>query len=165
MRIPPDLVAQSRAVPAFRGVLAFCSNMYRAPVFGFQTVEHAYVASRTLVEAERDRVRAEADPYRVKHLGYTLTLRRDWNDVKLQVMQTLVAEKFSRHPDLARRLLATGDLPLVERNSWRDTFWGEWNGRGENHLGRILMRIRSDLSTSGATTATSPLPLLTRTDQ
>lgn len=63
----------------------------------------------------------------------------------LSVMETLVREKFTRHPALAAQLLATGDLELVERNHWRDTFWGICDGRGENHLGRILMKVRTEL--------------------
>jgi predicted NAD-dependent protein-ADP-ribosyltransferase YbiA (DUF1768 family) len=60
-------------------------------------------------------------------------------------METLVREKFTRHAPLAELLVATGDLDLVERNRWRDTFWGVCNGIGENHLGRILMIVRAEL--------------------
>ena len=139
------LVLQAQATPAFRGVLAFCSNMHPARVFGYATVEHAYVASKTLNERERARVRAEPDPYRAKRLGRQLTLRPDWDRIKLSVMETLVREKFTRHPELAVQLVATGTLELTERNHWRDTFWGVCDGRGENHLGRILMKVRAEL--------------------
>ena len=139
------LVLQAQATPAFRGVLAFCSNMHPAPVFGYATVEHAFVAAKTLDERERARVRAEPDPRAAKRLGRRLTLRPGWEQIKLSVMETLVREKFTRHPALAAQLLATGDLELVERNHWRDTFWGVSDGRGENHLGRILMKVRSEL--------------------
>ena len=49
--------------------------------------------------------------------------------------------------DLKQRLLATGDKRLVEGNTWGDTFWGVdlRSGRGENQLGRILMRVREEL--------------------
>lgn len=140
-----DVILQAQATPAFRGVLAFCSNMYAAPVFGYASVEHAFVASKTTDPRERARVRAEPDPRRAKRLGRQLTLRSDWDRMRLEVMETLVREKFARHPDLAARLAATGDVQLVERNHWRDTFWGVCGGRGENHLGRILMRVRDEL--------------------
>jgi ribA/ribD-fused uncharacterized protein len=139
------LVAQSLATPAFRGVLAFCSNMYPAPVFGYATVEHAYVASKTLVPAERELVKAEPDPHRVKRLGRRLTLRAEWEQRKLEVMETLVREKFTRHAHLAALLFATGSIELVERNHWRDTFWGVCGGTGKNHLGLILMKVRAEL--------------------
>lgn len=34
---------------------------------------------------------------------------------------------------------------IVEENSWRDTYWGVCKGVGENHLGKILMKIRDEL--------------------
>ncbi|MGM9605038.1 MAG: hypothetical protein ACI3XG_08225 [Faecousia sp.] len=36
---------------------------------------------------------------------------------------------------------------LEEGNTWHDTFWGvdAKTRDGENHLGRILMRVRQDL--------------------
>lgn len=146
-----DLIAQqAQATPAFRGVLAFCSNMYLAAVFGYGSNEHAFVASKTLDLGERAWVRHEPNPYHAKRMGRRLALRPDWEDIKLHVMETLVREKFARHPDLAKQLLATGDVELVERNHWGDTFWGVCNGRGENHLGRILMLVRDELRSRAA---------------
>lgn len=58
---------------------------------------------------------------------------------------TLVQRKFSaRNPELLRRLLDTGDLTLIEGNHWGDTFWGVdiRTGKGDNHLGMILMQVR-----------------------
>jgi predicted NAD-dependent protein-ADP-ribosyltransferase YbiA (DUF1768 family) len=57
-----------------------------------------------------------------------------------------VKDKFSRNPELRVKLLNTGDLQLVEGNYWGDTFWGVCNGKGENHLGKILMRVRKELA-------------------
>jgi len=57
---------------------------------------------------------------------------------------------FRQNSDLAARLLGTGQMPLVEGNNWGDMFWGVdvKSGKGENHLGRILMKIREELSLS-----------------
>ncbi len=35
---------------------------------------------------------------------------------------------------------------LVEGNWWNDTFWGVCNGEGQNNLGKILMKIRKEIS-------------------
>lgn len=37
-------------------------------------------------------------------------------------------------------------MPLVEGNSFGDTFWGvdARTGKGENHLGKILMKVREE---------------------
>ena len=142
---PLPLDAQAFAVPAFTGVLDFCSNFHPSPVFGYRTVEAAYQAAKTTDSAVRARIRAAPTPGQAKRLGRGIALRSGWEEMKLDVMRTLVREKFSRYHALAERLLATGDVELVERNYWRDTFWGICGGRGENHLGRILMDLRSEL--------------------
>lgn len=51
------------------------------------------------------------------------------------------AKRFGRRV----RLLATGSAELIEGNVWNDTFWGVCRGRGQNHLGRILMEVRDGL--------------------
>jgi len=53
-------------------------------------------------------------------------------------------QKFS-DPDLRNRLLATGDAELVEGTTWGDVTWGiDLNtGEGENHLGKLLMELRT----------------------
>ena len=57
---------------------------------------------------------------------------------------TLVA-KFTQNPDLAKKLLATGDALLIEGNTWNDRYWGVCRGKGENRLGILLMLVREDL--------------------
>ena len=44
-------------------------------------------------------------------------------------------------------LLATKEAVLKEGNTWNDVFWGISlkTGRGENNLGKILMRVREKL--------------------
>lgn len=71
-------------------------------------------------------------------------MRSDWEEVKLGVMEGLLREKFS-DPELRRKLLATGERELVEGNDWGDSFWGVCAGRGKNHLGRLLMKLREEL--------------------
>ena len=43
-------------------------------------------------------------------------------------------------------LIKTGNTELIEGNFWGDTFWGICDGVGENNLGKILMRVRKELS-------------------
>ena len=73
--------------------------------------------------------------------GRKVTLRPDWEEIKLEAMREVVHVKFLA-PDLRRYLLNTGDATLIEGNYWNDTFWGMCRGIGENHLGRILMAER-----------------------
>lgn len=129
---------------AFTGERGFLSSFYPAPVFGYPSVEHAYQAAKTTDRAVRQQFRV-GTAAAAKAAGKRLAIRPDWDAIKLHVMTTLVREKFTRHVELKALLLATGDEPLIEENWWGDRFWGTCNGTGENHLGRILMQVRTEL--------------------
>ena len=78
-----------------------------------------------------------------KALGKRIEMREDWNDIKLGVMKQIVTMKFICNPDLMHMLWHTGEQEIIEGNTWNDTYWGVCNGIGSNHLGKILMEIRS----------------------
>lgn len=71
--------------------------------------------------------------------------RKDWDDVKVDIMREILAAKVAQHEYVRRKLLTTGTRELVE-NSWRDDFWG-WgpNREGENMLGKLWMELRAAL--------------------
>lgn len=71
-------------------------------------------------------------------------LRRDWEEVKLDIMYELLKCKFDQNPSLKEKLINTGDRLLVEGNDWHDTYWGVCNGKGSNHLGKLLMKLREE---------------------
>lgn len=131
----------------------FLSNFYPAVVTlggeEYPSVEHAYQAAKTLDLSKRRMIRRAVTAGDAKKLGRNLALLRpDWSTVKLEVMETLVREKFTRHHDLGKLLLLTGYEELIEGNYWGDTFWGVCKGKGQNHLGKILMRVREELRAS-----------------
>lgn len=140
----PDLIYN------FTGEYRFLSNFWPCRIVFdrliYPSVEHAYVAAKTLNPAERAFVRKCClSPGDAKRFGRELTLRRDWDAVKLAVMEDFLRQKFAPHTPLAEKLLATGDAKLVEGNTWGDTFWGRCRGKGRNHLGNLLMIIREEL--------------------
>ena len=53
-------------------------------------------------------------------------------------------EKF-KNEELAQLLIDTDGHELIEGNWWRDFYWGVCNGKGENHLGKLIMAIRTIL--------------------
>ncbi len=126
----------------FRGAYFFLSNFYPTE---FGTVEHQYQAAKTLDKGWKERILNAPTPGMAKRLGRKAPVRPDWEEVKLQVMEDLVTMKFFAHPELAKKLLATGWEQLVEVNWWGDKFWGVYGSEGENHLGKILMKIRSEI--------------------
>lgn len=141
----------SRAITSFRGTYGFLSNMYSVSVTWdgrtYQNSEAAFQSAKSLDPEERDAFCALNGPA-AKRQGRRSTLRRDWEEVKVGIMEEVVRAKFTQHPDLARRLVETGDAELLEGNGWHDAFWGvdAKTLEGENHLGRILMKIRTELS-------------------
>ena len=132
---------------------AFLSNMYSCTVFGYRSSEHAYQAAKTVYKIERQQIRETKTGYEAKKLGKTVTRRPEWKDdaFRINVMLTVVREKFTKHPELAAKLLTTGLRELVEGNAWGDSFFGvAWDRKtgeahGENHLGKILMQVREEL--------------------
>lgn len=129
----------------------FLSNFHFSKVtfenVTWRTAEHAYQAMKTLDQHQRLNMQEIYMPGDVKHYGRTVTMRSDWDDIKLGIMEEIVRCKFQQNPDLQRRLLCTEDLPIEEGNTWRDKYWGvcAFTGEGENHLGKILMKIRKEL--------------------
>jgi len=77
-------------------------------------------------------------------LGETYEIREDWDDVKLVLMEEILHLKFTQNLDLKDKLLEIEGL-IEEKNSWGDIFWGTSEGVGQNHLGRLLMKIRDIL--------------------
>lgn len=135
-------------ITSFHGPHRFLSNFYPAPVMldgtVYPTVEHAFQAAKTTDRAMRWHFLRAPTPGDAKKLGRQVTLRDDWEQIKLQVMMDLVWLKF-QEPSLSARLVETAGRDLVEGNHWNDRFWGVCGGVGENWLGRILMTVRDTI--------------------
>jgi hypothetical protein len=161
-------IRSRRVIPYFRGEHAFLSNFWPATVLidgqEYPTVEHAYQAAKfdarlkSLAQKRdgssltvRQLIQQAPMPALAKKLGKAYAVQQDdhWHEIKLATMRMLVAQKFQNHIDLRAQLMATGDAELVEGNWWDDTFWGQVNGVGLNHLGRILMSVREELRNDG----------------
>lgn len=138
-----------KEIGTFSGKYRFLSNFYPCEIMldglKYSSVEAAYQASKTDDAASRRKIREEEKPAGAKKLGQNVKLRPGWEEMKLQVMEDLVWQKFTEHADLREKLLATGDAELIEGNNWSDRVWGVCRGKGQNHLGKILMKIREEL--------------------
>lgn len=140
----------TETINSFTGDYRFLSNFYPCQVEldgrTYPSTEHAYQAAKTLKLDERKPFYKSPLPTagEAKKLGRKLTLRSDWEGVKLSVMEGLLRQKFNQ-PELKEKLLETGDATLVEGNTWGDTFFGvDKRKGGQNHLGKLLMKIRNE---------------------
>ena len=111
----------------------------------YPTVEHYFQSKKTKDLFEQTQIRLAPSPGEAKRLGRRCHLRTDWNDIKEDIMRQGVHYKFTQNPNLAKRLLATGDAELIEGNTWNDREWGVCDGIGANKLGKILMEEREKL--------------------
>lgn len=135
-------------INSFTGEYFFLSNFYSAPVtyegITYYNNEAAFQAQKCTDKSDMQQF-AQLDPSQAKRLGRSITLRKDWEQVKISLMTEIVRAKFTQNPELAEKLAATGSAHLEEGNNWGDRIWGTVNGVGANNLGKILMQIRNEL--------------------
>lgn len=133
-------------ISEFKGDNFFLSNFYIAPVYyqgiRFENNEAAFQAAKC---PDRMRDFCGLNPQAAKRLGRHVKLRSDWEKVKYDVMYQVCKAKFLQNPDLRSKLIETENAELIEGNTWGDKVWGVCDGIGENHLGKIIMRIRDEL--------------------
>lgn len=73
-------------------------------------------------------------------------IRKDWEQVKDELMKQALLAKFSQNEEIRKVLLSTGDAHLVEHTK-NDRYWGDGgDGSGKNRLGAILMEVREMLA-------------------
>lgn len=137
------------SINEFRGEYRFLSNFYPCIVeyegMKFMSTENAYQAAKTLDKAKRKAFQW-CSPGAAKKAGSNIQVREDWFQINMQLMEDLNMQKFSKR-EFKKLLLDTGDEELIEGNYWGDKYWGvdSKTGEGENHLGKLLMRIRDRL--------------------
>jgi N-glycosidase YbiA len=131
----------------------------------FKTAEHAFQATKFAYTAQDPQLNQKVQdvfnkilnadtPKQASEIAQNnqTLVRGDWHQKgasgftkKEEVMLAIVKDKFTRHPNLREKLLKTGSVKIVE-DSPKDSFWGRGaDHKGENKLGRILMKIRSDM--------------------
>jgi len=119
----------------------------------FRTVEHAYQFAKLVKDKDRTEaihLFASCTPGQAKRFPRGKTIDPTWNDIKTNIMQTLVTQKF-QDPKLRKMLIATGNVLIVEGNTWHDNYWGACKCKkcekhaNYNHLGRIIMDVRTGI--------------------
>lgn len=132
----------------FRNELYFLSNMYPCKVayngYTYSCAESAFQAQKCPELAHEF---VPLDGFQAKKAGRKVPLRPDWESVKMDIMKDIVSAKFNQNSRLYEKLSRV-DSDIVEENTWNDTFWGVCRGKGQNHLGRILMQIRGNMKKS-----------------
>lgn len=127
----------------------------------YSTVEHAFHAQKLAeddpkVEEYRFTLSTNVNdvltPNNAKKFGGKtsfkengFTLRKDWDDAKLKIMEEITRDYYMSNSDLIVKLIKTDNKLLVHKGFRIDTFWGvNKNDEGKNNHGNILMKLREE---------------------
>jgi len=151
-----NLTSVPDIIDSFKDEYEKFSNFYPVLIhfegMNFQSVEHAYVASKTKDRMIRQMISKldASEAGKAKMLGRKLILREDWHIIKIALMKKFLMEKYL-YKEFKDFLLSTGNSQLIEGNHWHDNYWGNCyckkccNVVGQNNLGKILMKIRDTI--------------------
>lgn len=132
------------------------ANPFEYEGLTYPTVEHAFHAQKVNDEKKDEYqllfTKDDVEPSEAKKMGgkkyfteNNYTLRDDWNQIKLQLMEDITKIYYDKNPDMFEKLKETGDKLLIHTGFRIDDYWGVKSGKGENNHGKILMKIRNDL--------------------
>jgi len=110
----------------------------------FPSVEAAYMSAKSEDTAWKDFCSDRNNTAgTIKKASRSITLRQDWESIKVKTMTECLVQKFSQEP-FKSKLKATGNLHIQEGNMWNDKFWGVClkTNKGQNILGKLIMHIR-----------------------
>jgi len=117
----------------------------------YPTVEHFYQALKLPKDRTDLRLKlSKMTPYEAKKAVKTkefLPWSPTWSEeMSLIVMEIGLKYKFGPETSWHKKLMDTGDDEIVEYNNWGDVFFGVdvKTGKGQNHLGKILMKLRNE---------------------
>lgn len=111
------------------------------------TSEHYFQGQKFKDSAYQEKVRKAGSPMQAAKLGRDRKqkLRRDWESIKVSVMNKALEAKFTQYEELRELLLSTGNAKLIE-HTINDSYWGDGgNGSGKNILGQLLMKLRDKI--------------------
>lgn len=113
------------------------------------TSEHYFQAQKFAGTEFEEKVRLAEKPSIAAQIGRdrSLPLRKDWEQVKDNIMRKAVFKKVQTHDIIKKALLSTGHDEIIE-DSPVDYYWGRGkDGTGKNMLGKILVEIRNTIRT------------------
>ena len=143
----------------FFSAACYLSNFYPCDFIcrdtPFKSVEQGYQALKALICKRPDIYRQIMEtplPAKAKNIARYIATTQEWENMKLSIMEELLYCKFRQNKQLYYQLLNTRPHDLFECTTCE--FWGtgcrfgsvamdEKSWEGNNHLGRLLMKVRS----------------------
>ena len=148
-------------IDRFKDEFGWLSNMHECTCphadKTFASSEHLYQWKKTAPGWWQDRIFEAPHGKVAKKLAGNpkcpKATHSNWDDFRLQCMEVALRSKFGSNVQLRQQLVDTGTRDLIEGNYWHDQFWGNCTcpkcpEPGLNHLGRMLMMLRSEYQTA-----------------
>lgn len=138
----------------FRDRYWFLSNMYpcavTVPWGTYKCAETAFHAAKCVNSEDmlqfQNMEGGLENAGRIKRAGRTVVTDLDsWNRYRVPIMEIVVKAKF-KDPVLAAKLVEIEEEIVEDTVSWTDKFWGRTNGIGENNLGKILQKVKEEIT-------------------
>ena len=145
--------ANMDVIESFGGTYRWLSNftVLEYPIeykgYMFKTTENLYQAHKAL---HNDDVKfiSELTAGHAKRVGRVIEMDPLFETNKIKIMYDIQLQKYSQ-PKFKQLLLLTGNMKIIEGNTWHDNIWGicscdKCGSNGTNYLGRIIMKIRNE---------------------
>lgn len=114
----------------------------------YPTVEHYFQSKKFEGLSQEKYILSLGHPAQTAKEGKRrdFPLRKDWEQVKEDVMYKGIKAKFTQNLELLKKLVDTGGKELIEDSPY-DYYWGIGrNKTGQNRLGILLMELRGEIS-------------------
>lgn len=124
------------------------TNFFRSPIEldgkRWPTTEHYFQAQKFVGTPLVEIIRQKERPREIFEFARKSSsqCRKDWKEVRIQVMRKALMAKFTQHDNLRQLLVGTGQRQLIKHTE-NDNFWADGgDGFGENQLGKLLMEVQ-----------------------
>lgn len=129
LRMSDAKIVETAKGLAFQSKYAFLSNFFPCKIkyngIQFESAEHVYQHTRSTFfgfHTTADSARRAGKAEEAKRACSNLPSSKEWDASKQKTMKEIICAKFSQNLDLQGKLLATGDMPLLEATY--DSYWG-----------------------------------------
>jgi hypothetical protein len=141
---------ENKRISGFSGYFSFLSNFSNHGFYDengvfFKTNEHFYQYHKTDYIFHKEKILNTETPGKAKRFGKNIRLKENWDVIKIKIMKIGLFYKFTQNFEILEKLMKTDGYYLEEKNTWGDEFWGVYNGKGKNVLGKLLMELRKEL--------------------
>lgn len=116
----------------------------------YPTAEHAYQAAKCTDPAGKQailRAKSPAEAKDIANLAYQAAKHPQWDQIKVGVLENILRAKLAQHDTVRQALMRSGKEDIGEASP-DDMFWGYGDGQGQNQLGKLWMKLRSELVVS-----------------